>query len=321
MKDIVFVFDGQGAFRPGVGKELCMQYSRARDVVDESSEILGYDLTEFLWGDKASTTAGRTSVAQPAISTISLAYAEVLKGLGVEGKVSLGHSLGEATAIVYTGITSFDDGIKMIMKRGEVMEAGGGQGAMMAVLNIGLSDLEKICQQATEQISEPVVVANINAPNQIVVSGSQTAIQKVARSVAEKHGRAIPLGIGGAWHSPCLEDAALEFSNYLDGIEFRSPQRRFYSVVDQAFLEEPDKIKDSLKKQMLSRVNWVVAIDNLKVENKFFLEIGPSKILRDLISRIDADAKVDSVALHSDLEELVGTLEVQGRYEEKNDVK
>ncbi|MDH4211567.1 MAG: ACP S-malonyltransferase [candidate division WOR-3 bacterium] len=308
MKDIIFAFDGQGAFRSGIGKELCAKYSMARNLVDECSEILGYDLTEYLWGDKSNATAGRTSIAQPAISVISLAYAEVLKDLGVEGKVSLGHSLGEATAIVYTGITSLNDGVKMIMKRGEVMEAGGGQGAMMAVLNIGLSDLEKMCQQATEEISEPVVVANINAPNQIVVSGSQAAIQKVAQSVAEKHGRAIPLGIGGAWHSPYLEDAAAEFATYLDGVEFKKPQRKFYSVVDQSILEAPVKIKDSLKRQMLSRVNWVDAINNLKTENKLFLEIGPSKILRDLITRIDPSIKVDSIALHSDLGDFAATL-------------
>ena len=308
MRDIIFAFDGQGAFRPGVGKELCAKYPRAREVVDEGSEILGYDLTEYLWGEKSETTAGRTSIAQPAISTISLAYAAVLKDLGVEGKVSLGHSLGEATAILYSGITAFGDGIKMIMKRGEVMEAGGGQGAMMAVLNIGIEDLGNICQHATKDVSEPVVVANINAPNQIVVSGSKTAIQKVAQLVAEKHGRAIPLGIGGAWHSPYLEDAAVEFATFLDGIEFRKPQRTFYSVVDQMILEEPAQIKDSLKRQMLSRVNWINAVNNLKGEDVFFLEIGPSKILRDLMARIDPNIKVDSVALYGDLGDLIAKL-------------
>jgi [acyl-carrier-protein] S-malonyltransferase len=308
MKDIVFVFDGQGAFRPGVGKDLCTRYSKARALVDESSRILGYDLTEFLWGDKASTTAGRTSVAQPAISAISLAYAEVLKDLGVEGKVSLGHSLGEATAIVYAGITSLDEGIDMIKKRGEVMEAGGRKGTMMAVLNIGLPDLERICEKATRETSEPAVVANINAPNQIVVSGSKTAIQRVAQRVAEEHGRAIPLVVGGAWHSPFLKEAAAEFADYLDVVEFGVPQKKFYSVVEQAIIEDPVQIKDSLKKQMLSRVNWVDAISNLKGENRLFLEIGPSKILRDLITRIDATIEVESVAIHSDLDKFVAAL-------------
>ncbi|UCD05404.1 MAG: ACP S-malonyltransferase [candidate division WOR-3 bacterium] len=308
MKDIIFVFDGQGAFRPGVGKELCAKYPRAREVVDESSKILGYDLTEYLWGEKSETTAGRTSIAQPAISTVSLAYAEVLRDLGVEGKVSLGHSLGEATAIVYTGIVGFGDGIKMIMKRGEVMEAGGGQGTMMAVLNIDIEVLEDICQQATKEVSEPVVVANINAPNQIVVSGSKTAIKRVAQRAAEKSGRAIPLNVGGAWHSPFLEDAAVEFTTFLDGIEFSKPRRQFYSVVDQIILEEPVQIKESLKKQMLSRVNWIDAINNLKGKDIFFLEIGPSKILRDLIARIDQNSRVDSVALYGDLGDLIAKL-------------
>lgn len=308
MKDIIFAFDGQGAFRPGVGKELCAKYPRAREIVDESSELLGYDLTEYLWGEKSETTAGRTSIAQPAISTISLAYAEVLKDLGVEGKVSLGHSLGEATAIMYTGIVSFADGIKMIMKRGEVMESGGGKGTMMAVLNINIGDLENICERVTKEISEPVVVANINAPNQIVVSGSKSAIQNVAQLVAESHGRAIPLGIGGAWHSPFLQDAAVEFAAFLDDIDFSRPQRAFFSVVDQMILEEPGQIRNSLKNQMLSRVNWIDAINNLKEEGGLFLEIGPSKILRDLIARIDPNIMVDSVALHGDLDGMAAKL-------------
>ena len=308
MKDIIFAFDGQGAFRPGVGKELCAKYPRAREIVDESSELLGYDLTEYLWGEKSETTAGRTSIAQPAISTISLAYAEVLKDLGVEEKVSLGHSLGEATAIMYTGIVSFADGIKMIMKRGEVMESGGGKGTMMAVLNINIGDLENICERVTKEISEPVVVANINAPNQIVVSGSKSAIQNVAQLVAESHGRAIPLGIGGAWHSPFLQDAAVEFAAFLDDIDFSRPQRAFFSVVDQMILEEAGQIRNSLKNQMLSRVNWIDAINNLKEEGGLFLEIGPSKILRDLIARIDPNIMVDSVALHGDLDGMAAKL-------------
>ncbi|UCG29767.1 MAG: ACP S-malonyltransferase [candidate division WOR-3 bacterium] len=308
MKNVVFLFDGQGAFRPGIGKELCARYARARALVDESSEILGYDLTEHLWGEKAGDTAGRTSIAQPAISTISLAYAEVLRDLGMEGNVSLGHSLGEATAIIYCGIVSLRDGIDMIVKRGKVMEAGGKEGTMMAVLNIGLSDLEKLCQEATEELSEPVVVANINAPNQIVISGSKASIKRVAQRVAEKQGRGIPLGIGGAWHSPYLNNAAEEFSNYLEDLEFKKPRRKFYSVVEQSILDTPDVIKNSLQRQMLSRVNWMDAIMNLKGKHDYFLEIGPSKILKDLVARIDPDIKVDSVALYGDLGDLIAKL-------------
>ncbi len=305
MKDVVFLFDGQGAFRPGVGEELCAKYPKARALVERCSEILNYDLAEHLWGETACNTAGRTSIAQPAISTVSLAYAEVLEDFGIEGHVSLGHSLGEATAVVYCGIVSLEDGMNMIKKRGEVMEAGGSEGTMMAVLNIELSDLEKICEAAAVEISEPVVVANINAPNQIVISGSQRSIKRVAQLVVEKNGRGIPLGVGGAWHSPYLKDAAVDFANYLDDIEFKKPKRKFYSVVEQKVMTEPVAIKDSLKHQMLSRVDWIHAINHLKAGNRQFLEIGPSKILRDLIARIDPTIKVDSVALHGDLGDLV----------------
>jgi len=309
MRDIVFLFDGQGAFRPGIGKELYARYPKAKAIIEQSSEVLGYSLTEYLWGDKASETSNRTSVAQPAISIVSLAYAEVLRELGVEGAVSLGHSLGEATAIVYCGILSVNDGIRMIQKRGEVMEAGGGKGTMMAILNIGLPDLDQMCREVTKKLSEPVVVANINTPNQIVISGSLAAIKKVAQCVVEKHGRGIPLGIGGAWHSPFLENASREFSQFLDDLQFRKPERKFYSVVEQRILDDPNDIKDALKRQMLSQVNWITAIENLRGTHKLFLEIGPSKILRDLVVKINNATEVDSTALHGELEKLVGDLQ------------
>ena len=305
MKDLVFLFDGQGAFRPGVGKELCNSYPKAREIIEKSCGILGYDLTDHLWGEKASDTAGRTGIAQPAISVMSLAYAEVLFELGVDGVISLGHSLGEATAIIYCGVVTFDDGIRMIQKRGEVMEAGGKQGTMMAILNVELSTLKMMCDDVTKEISEPVVVANINTPNQIVISGSKAAIKKVAQRVAEAKGRGIPLNVGGAWHSPFLNGAAKEFYEFLDKIQFTKPKRKFYSVVEQKILEDPDVIKASLKNQMLSQVNWVEAVRNLKTAGyTSYLEIGPSKILKDLLMKIDSEIKVDSTALHTDLKDI-----------------
>ena len=305
MKDVVFMFDGQGAFRPGVGKELCNTYPRAREIIDKSSEILGYDLTDHLWGDKANETAGRTSVAQPAISVISLAYAEVLLDLGLVGAVSLGHSLGEATAIIYCGVVTFDDGIRMIKKRGEVMEASGKHGTMMAILNVEIDPLRKMCDDVTNEISEPVVVANINAPNQIVISGSNEAIKRVAQRVTEVRGRGIPLNVGGAWHSPFLEEATREFAQFLDDIQFRKPERMFYSVVEQKVLDDPAAIKASLNNQMLLQVHWVKAVKNLRTAGRYaFLEIGPSKILKDLVTKIDSEVNIDSTALHSNLKEI-----------------
>ncbi|MBE0433534.1 ACP S-malonyltransferase [candidate division WOR-3 bacterium] len=305
MKGIIFLFDGQGAFRPGIGNDIYERYPRAKAVIDHSSEVLGYDLTGYLWGDRAAETSSKTSVAQPAISTVSLAYADVLRDIGVEGTVSLGHSLGEATAAIYCGIASFDDGIRMIKKRGEVMEAAGGKGAMMAVLNIEQPALEEMCRKVTAEISEPVVVANINAPNQIVISGSHEAIKRVAQSVAENQGRAIALNVGGAWHSPHLKSAAENFAGFLDGIAFKEPKRWFYSVVEQKILDDPAVIKQSLKDQMLAQVNWVQAVRNLRAIGYLsFLEIGPSKILKDLVTRIDSGAAVDSVALHGELEKI-----------------
>lgn len=306
MKNIVFLFDGQGAFRPGVGKDLCNRYPEAKELIDKSSKILGYDLTDHLWGEKAKETSSKTSIAQPAISAISLAYATVLKNLGLTSEVSLGHSLGEVTAIVHCGIVAFEDGIKIIQKRGELMEREGKQGTMMAVVNIDLKMLEDMCKNVSHEISEPVVIANINSPNQVVISGSKEAIKRVVQLAAQNRGRGIPLKVGGAWHSPYLSDAAKEFSGFLDTIQFSKPASKFYSVVDQKILTDLSAIKDSLKGQMLSQVNWVSAIENLTgLGYNTFVEIGPSKILKDLVLKINTDARAESTALFTDLDTFV----------------
>lgn len=306
MKKTVYLFDGQGAFRPGIGKELCNKYPEAKEIIEKSSQVLGYDLKQWLWQEPAKETSSKTSIAQPAISTVSLAYAEVLKNLGLSAELTLGHSLGEVTAIVYCQSVNFDDGINIIKKRGEVMEKAGKQGTMMAIININEKLLETMCTEVSTEVGEPVVIANINAPNQIVISGSKQGIKNVAARVAKEHGRGIPLKVGGAWHSPYLKDAANEFAGFLDTIEFKKPELPFYSVVEQKILKDPDMIKDSLKKQILAQVNWVKAIKNIiEMHKKNFLEIGPSKILKDLVNKIDPVVKTDSTALYTDLDELV----------------
>ncbi|KPK71730.1 hypothetical protein AMJ87_06825 [candidate division WOR_3 bacterium SM23_60] len=311
MGNTVFLFDGQGAFRPGVGKDLCEKYLEARETIEKSSAVLGYELTDHLWGEQAHSTSGRTSIAQPAISAVSLAYAEVLKTFGVTADVSLGHSLGEITAVVYSGIVSFEDGLRIIQKRGAVMEKGGGHGSMMAVLNVSLTDLHKLCEKVSDEIAEPVVIANINAPNQIVISGSELGIQKVAQAVVKNRGRGIPLRVGGAWHSPFLKEAAEEFSAYLDTVQFRKPALSFYSVVEHKILDSPDLIKRSLKKQMLAQVHWVAAIEQLTSQGyTTFLEIGPSKILKDLVFKITPHVKVETTALFTDLKELADSVRI-----------
>jgi len=306
MKGIVFLFDGQGAFKPGVGRELYTKYPPAQKVIDRSSEILGFDLKDHLWGEAAAATSGRTSIAQPAIAVVSLAYAEVLKDMGVVAEVALGHSLGEASALVYSGTLKFDDGIRMIRKRGQLMEKGGREGAMMAVVNVELAVLDQECKRLSAAINQPLVVANINAPGQIVVSGSKDGLKQLTPFVSQNHGRSIPLDVGGAWHSPFLKESSQEFGQYLDQLGFGIPPVKFYSVVEQKILEDGKEIREAFKKQMLARVNWVQAIENLKtLGHAKFLEIGPGKILKDLVIKIASDIKVDTVAVYPDLQALV----------------
>ncbi|HEX7319810.1 MAG TPA: ACP S-malonyltransferase [bacterium] len=309
MKKIVFMFDGQGAFKPGVGKDLYHRYASAKKLIDNAGAVLGFDLVKHLWGEEAAKTSGQTSIAQPAISAVSLAYAQVLKDLGVEGEISLGHSLGEATAIVYCGALPFDEGIGMIQKRGLLMEKGGKDGGMMAVINIDTAMLEKECARVSEETKQPVVVANINAPNQVVISGSMESIKLIAQFAAQNHGRGIPLDVGGAWHSPYLNSASHEFTGFLDTLKFGKTTARLYSVVEHKVQTSGAEIRESFKKQMLSQVNWVKAVESLKgLGYTTILEIGPSKILKDLIAKIDPGIRVESVALFTELETFIKNL-------------
>lgn len=308
-KPVVFLFDGQGAFKPGVGKDLCARYPAARRVVAAASAVLGYDLTEHLWGDAAATTSRSTSLAQPAISAVSLAYAEVLAEHGVEAEVSLGHSLGEATALVNAGALDRPAGIAMIQERGRLMEKGGKQGAMMAIVNVPLAALEKECARVSAETGMPVVVANINAPNQVVISGAAESVSQMAAFANAQRGRGIPLDVGGAWHSPFLEGVAAEFRDYLDGLQFRDPRLGFYSVVEQKVLKQGSAIQQAFARQMLMPVNWVEAIENLvALGYRTFVEVGPSRILKDLVAKIAPDVSVESTALHTDLSHLAQTL-------------
>jgi [acyl-carrier-protein] S-malonyltransferase len=306
MKGIVFLFDGQGAFKPGVGRELCAKYPAAQKIIDRSSAVLGFDLKNHLWDDAAASTSGRTSIAQPAIAAVSLAYAEVLKEMGVTAEIALGHSLGEASALVYSGALNFDDGIRMIQQRGILMEKGGKEGAMMAVVNVEQAVLDQECKRISSAIGQPVVVANINAPGQIVVSGSKDGLKQLPPFVSQNHGRSIPLNVGGAWHSPFLKGSAGEFEQYLNQLAFSDPTIKFYSVVEQKVLEKGSQVRDAFKKQMLAQVDWVQAVGNLKTLGYTkFLEVGPSKILKDLVVKIAADIKIDTVAVYPDLQTLI----------------
>jgi [acyl-carrier-protein] S-malonyltransferase len=306
MKGIVFLFDGQGAFKPGVGRDLCAKYPAAQKIIDRSSEILGFDLRSALWGEAAASTSGQTSIAQPAIAAVSLAYAEVLKGLGVTAEIALGHSLGEASALAYSGALGFEDGIRMIQRRGALMEKGGKEGGMMAVVNVELAALDQECKRINAALGQPLVVANINAPGQIVVSGSKEGLKQLIPFVSQNHGRSIPLNVGGAWHSPFLNSSSGELERYLDQLGFKDPAVKFYSVVEQKILEKGTQIRDAFKKQMLAQVNWVQAIENLKTLGfTKFLEVGPSKILKDLVVKIAPDVKIDTVAVYTDLQTLI----------------
>lgn len=306
MKGIVFLFDGQGAFKPGVGRELCAKYPAAQKIIDRSAEVLGFDLKSALWGEAAAATAGQTSVAQPAIAAVSLAYAEVLKEMGVTAEIALGHSLGEASALVHCGALNLDDGIRMIRQRGILMEKGGKEGAMMAVVNVDQAVLDQECKRISSALGQPLVVANINAPGQIVVSGSKDGLKQLPPFVSQNHGRSIPLNVGGAWHSPFLKGSSGEFEQYLDQLNFNDPKIKFYSVVEQKILDKGSQIRDAFKKQMLAQVDWVQAIGNLKAMGyEKYLEIGPSKILKDLVVKISAEVKIDTVAVYTDLQTLI----------------
>ena len=276
-----YIFPGQGAQSPGMGKDL---YNENKDLFDQANSILGFKLSKIMFeGSMEDLT--KTKVTQPAVFLHSVVKAISL-GVDFEPSMVAGHSLGEFSALVAVGSLSFEDGINLVYQRALGMQkACEEQSSTMAAI-IGLEDaiVENICEK-TEGI---VVPANYNTPGQLVISGATDSVEKACEECKEAGAkRAILLPVNGAFHSPLMSSAEKQLGEALDSINFNVPRCPIYQNVVAQAVNDPDEIRANLKAQLTGSVRWNQTINAMiKDGATVFYEVGPGRALQGMVRKI-----------------------------------
>lgn len=313
MKNIVYLFDGQGAFAPGIGKDLYTRYEVVKDVFRKIDTILGEPLEEYCFGKNVAKTRNNNMWIQLAITAVNLAYAYLLEDLGLKPVLCLGHSLGEISAVIYTGAISWEDGIRLVRRRGELMnQAATNQPGDMLVLNgLTADEVRNLLTAMLPGSRRSLCLANINTPLQITVSGLIEDLRYLQAYIINNFPqvKTMLLNVGGAWHNPVLSEASDKFKAFLDSLTFNTPMKSFFSVTDRKVLHDPAEIRDSLSRQLTAEVDWVAAIDTVsQLYEAYFLEIGPGKILYGLVTKISRDIACKPVCWIKNPEDMASLL-------------
>ncbi len=302
-----FVYPGQGAQYVGMGKDLFDLYPEIKDLYEKSSEILGFDLSEVsFYGPEEKLK--QTFITQPAIFTHSIALTKLVEKKLSPG-FSAGHSLGEYSALVCAGALSFEEGLKLVKFRGELMQKAGEKqkGTMAAVMGLEAKILEEICKEASA--SGIVQVANFNSPGQIVISGSIEGVRKAMEIAKAKKAKIVKeLIVHGAFHSPLMEPAKEEFIKALDNAPFNNVKIPVYAnLTAKPILPDTPVtvIKNLLYNQLTSSVRWEESVVNMIGDGATeFIELGPGKVLQGLIKRINSSVSVKGFDKAEDLSNL-----------------
>lgn len=301
MSRTAFLFPGQGAQAVGMGRELAETSRAARSLYARAQAVLGYDLAELCFGGPADKLDS-TVISQPALFVTSLAALEVLReskpAVVDQCEAAAGLSLGEYTALVFAGAMEFEDGLQVVQERGAAMQAASNLVAsgMVSVLGLERDAVQQLCD-AVRQPAEILQIANYLCPGNIAISGHKTACDRAVQQ-AEAAGamKAVPLAVAGAFHTPLMQPSVDRLAAVLSATPIRSPRIPVVSNVDAKPHSEPEELRRILVQQVVHPVLWEDSLRYLLAEGfSQFYEVGPGRVLRGLLKRVDRRAACDGV--------------------------
>ena len=288
MPTIAFLFPGQGSQIVGMGKDLAEKFPVAKRTFEEADEALGYSLSQLCF-EGPEERLKMTEVTQPAILTVSVAAFRVLQEKGVAPAMVAGHSLGEYSAHVAAGTLSFADAVRTVHSRGQYMQEAVpvGVGAMAAILGMPSAEVEAICKEAAQ--GEVCQAANINSPEQIVISGSKAAVERAAELAKSKGAkRAVMLPVSAPFHCSLMQPAQDRLAADLQALNFQDPIVPVISNIDASAKTTASASRDALVRQVTGAVQWVGCVQTLAILGAdLFMEVGPGKVLSGLMRQID----------------------------------
>ena len=309
---IAFLFPGQGSQTVGMGRDLAEHFPAAKAVFDEADEALGYSLSKLCF-EGPEEQLKQTEFTQPAILTVSVAAARVLAERGVTPAVAAGHSLGEYSAHVIAGTFSFADAVRTVRARGQFMQEAvpTGKGAMSAILGLEADRISDLCQQASDEHNCTVAPANMNAPEQTVISGDAAAVARAGELCKEAGAkRVVPLPVSAPFHCNLMAPAAERLASELERVVFLDPAIPVASNVDARMVTRRSEARDALIRQVTGAVRWTECIDHIREcsEPTLWIEVGPGRVLSGLLRQIDRGLKSANVEDSASLEKTLALL-------------
>ena len=300
MSTVAFVFPGQGSQYVGMMRDLYDRSAEAKSIIEEADAILGFSLSKICF-DGPEEELRQTKNTQPAIFLHSIVLSKLYNGL--RATMASGHSLGEYSALVFAGALTFQDGLKLVRLRGDLMQKAGTeqQGTMAAVVGLDPTKIGEVCSEASAV--GIVQAANFNSPGQIVISGSVIGVRK-AMDLAKTRGAKLvkELPVSGAFHSPLMESARNGLKSVLDETKIHNARIPVYANVTAKPAQEASEIRELLVRQLTSPVRWEESIANMAADGATtFVELGPGKVLQGLVKRIVPNVEVRGIDKYTDI--------------------
>ncbi len=306
---VAFIFPGQGSQYVGMGRDLSSAYPAAAATYEEADGILGFSISRVSF-EGPEESLRETRHTQPAVFVHSVAAFRVLSDAGIRPVITAGHSLGEYSALVAAGALGFEEGLRLVQKRGTLMHQAGLErpGTMAAVLGLSHEAVESACAEASAKGT--VQPANLNSPNQVVISGEVAAVEEcMERARAKGAAKAVRLPVGGAFHSPLMESASSGLSEALKETEVERPEFPVVANYTGREMTEPEEIKQNLARQVLGAVRWEQSIRLMLSKGvEHFVEVGPGNVLKGLMRGIDRCVAVTGAGTPDELSKTVAAL-------------